>query len=209
MQVPYRIPGSQQVQWVDLYTRMSFERIVFLDEEINDNFANFIVALLLSLNSEDSTKPIFLYINSPGEQSAQRTGGMVASMAIYDTMQYIKSPVHTICLGQAGGTAAMLLSSGAKGSRLSLPSAEIVLAPQYNRTSGQASDIEIDARKVVSDRAMFVEILANNTGQTPEKVLKDLDRRLYFTPTTAQEYGFIDRVLDPRNLPAPVQSRLT
>ncbi|MCY7277355.1 MAG: ATP-dependent Clp protease proteolytic subunit, partial [Phormidesmis sp. CAN_BIN44] len=90
MQVPYRIPGSQQVQWVDLYTRMSFERIVFLDEEINDNFANFIVALLLSLNSEDSTKPIFLYINSPGEQSAQRTGGMVASMAIYDTMQYIK-----------------------------------------------------------------------------------------------------------------------
>ncbi len=209
MQVPYRLPGSQQVQWVDLYTRMSFERIVFLDEEIDDNFANFIVALLLSLNSEDSTKPIFLYINSPGEQSARRTGGMVASMAIYDTMQYIKSPVHTICLGQAGGTAAMLLSSGAKGSRLSLPSAEIVLSPQYNRTGGQATDIEIDARKVVADRAMFVEILADNTGQSTEKVLKDLDRRLYFTPTTAQEYGLIDRVLDPKNLPAPVQSRLT
>ncbi|PSB17332.1 ATP-dependent Clp protease proteolytic subunit [Phormidesmis priestleyi ULC007] len=209
MQVPYRLPGSQQVQWVDLYTRMSFDRIVFLDEEIDDNFANFVVALLLSLNSEDSTKPIFLYINSPGEQSARRTGGMVASMAIYDTMQYIKSPVHTICLGQAGGTAAMLLSSGAKGSRLSLPSAEIVLSPQYNRTGGQASDIEIDARKVVADRAMFVEILANNTGQSTEKVHKDLDRRLYFTPTTAQEYGLIDRVLDPKQLPAPVQSRLT
>ncbi len=205
MQVPYRLPGSQYVQWVDIYTRMAFERIVFIDEAIDYNFANFVVALMLSLNSEDATKPIYVYINSPGEIEGQGVSSIVASLAIYDTIQHIKAPVHTICLGQASGTAAMLLSSGTKGSRLSLPNAEIVLAQQYGLSRGQATDIQVDARKVVADRAKFVEILAKNTGQAAEKIAKDIDRRLYFTPQTAQEYGLIDRVLQsPKELPKQI-----
>jgi ATP-dependent Clp protease, protease subunit len=209
MQVPYRVPGSQYVQWVDLYTRMAFERIVFLDEEIDDNFANFVVALLLSLASEDATKPIYVYINSPGERLSGGTSALVASMAIYDTMQHIKAPIQTICLGQAVGTAAMILSSGTKGSRFCLPNAEIVLSQQFGRTRGQASDIQIDAKKIVDDRAKFLKILASNTGQTAEKIEKDIDRRLYFTPQTAKEYGLIDRILEsakelPKQIPASV-----
>ena len=207
MQVPYRVPGSQYVQWVDLYTRMAFERIVFLDEEIDDNFANFVVALLLSLSSEDATKPIYVYINSPGERLSGGTSSLVASLAIYDTMQHIKAPIHTICLGQAVGTAAMILSSGTKGFRFSLPNAEIVLSQQFGRTRGQATDIQIDAKKIVDDRVKFLQILSDNTGQPPEKIEKDIDRRFYFTPQTAQEYGLIDRVLEsakelPKQIPA-------
>ncbi|MGV0026811.1 ATP-dependent Clp protease proteolytic subunit [Phormidesmis priestleyi] len=209
MQVPYRVPGSQYVQWVDLYTRMAFERIIFLDEEIDDNFANFVVALLLSLASEDATKPIYVYINSPGERLSGGTSSLVASLAIYDTMQHIKAPIQTICLGQAVGTAAMILSSGTKGFRFCLPNAEIVLSQQFGQTRGQASDIQIDAKKIIDDRTKFLEILSNNTGQTPEKIEKDIDRRFYFTPQTAKEYGLIDRVLEstkelPKQIPASV-----
>ena len=209
MQVPYRLPGSQSVQWVDIFTRMAFERIVFLDGEIDDNTANGIVALLLYLNSEDAAKPIYLYINSPGERTGGGVSGMAGSMAIYDTMQYIKAPIHTICMGMAASSAVLLLSSGTKGSRLSLPSAEIVLSPQYGRSRGQATDIQVDARKVVADRATFLEILSMNTGQTTEKLAKDLDRRFYLQPEEAKEYGLIDRVLTstkelPKQLPALV-----
>ena len=209
MQVPYRIPGSQSVQWVDIYTRMAFERIVFLDGEIDDNTANGIVALLLYLNSEDAAKPIYLYINSPGERIGGGVSGLAASLAIYDTMQYIKAPIHTICMGMAASSAVLLLSSGTKGSRLSLPSAEIVLSPQYGRSRGQATDIQVDAKKVVADRATFLEILSMNTGQTVEKLTQDLDRRFYLQPEEAKEYGLIDRVLTsakelPKQLPALV-----
>lgn len=207
MQVPYRFPGSQYVQWVDLYTRMAYERIIFLDQEIDDNTANSVVALLLYLDSDDQTKPIYFYINSPGEflSSGTQVASMAATMAIYDTMQHIKSPVHTICLGLAYGTAALLLSCGAKGSRASLPNAEIVLGPQYSRTGGQATDIQIDARKVVSDREMLVNILASNTGRSPETIADDIDRRFYLTAEEAKEYGLIDRVLESaKSLPKPV-----
>lgn len=207
MEVPYRAPGSQYVQWVDIYTRMAFERIVFLDQEIDDQLANYIVAILLYLNSEDATKPVYLYINSPGEALSSDMGvsAISASMAIYDTMQHIKAPVHTICLGQAVGTAAMLLSSGTKGFRACLPNAEIVLAQHYGLTGGQATDIQIDAQKVLTDRATVLSILAQNTGQSVEKITKDLDRRLYLSPETAKDYGLIDQVLkSPKQLPAPV-----
>ncbi|MBE9013086.1 ATP-dependent Clp protease proteolytic subunit [Pseudanabaenaceae cyanobacterium LEGE 13415] len=201
MQVPYRVPGSQYVQWVDIYTRLAFERIVFLDGEIDDNTANGIVALLLYLNSEDATKPIYLYINSYGE----RFGGvssLAASMAIYDTIQHVKAPVHTICMGVAASSAVLLLSSGTKGSRLSLPNAEIVLSPQYGRSRGQATDIQVDAQKVLADRQTFLKILSMNTGNSIEKLTKDLDRRFYLTPEEAKEYGLIDRVLaSPKELP--------
>lgn len=202
MQVPYRLPGSQYVQWVDIYTRMAFERIVFLDGEIDDNTANGIVALLLYLNSEDATKPIYLYINSYGERVGSNVSSLVASMAIYDTMQYIKAPVHTICMGIAASSAVLLLSSGTKGSRLSLPNAEIVLSPQYGQSSGQASDIQVDAKKVVADRVQFLQILSQNTGHPVEKLSKDLDRRFYLSAEEAKDYGLIDRVLtSPKELP--------
>lgn len=205
MQVPYRLPGSQNVQWVDIYTRMAFERIVFLDGEIDDNTANGIVALLLYLNSEDATKPIYLYINSPGERTGGGVSGLAGSMAIYDTMQYVKAPIHTICMGMAASSAVLLLSSGTKGSRLSLPSAEIILSPQYGRSRGQATDIQVDAKKVVADRMTFLEILSMNTGQTVEKLTKDLDRRFYLQPGEAKEYGLIDRVLtSTKDLPKPI-----
>jgi ATP-dependent Clp protease protease subunit len=204
MQVPYRLPGSQMVQWVDIYTRMAFERIIFLDDEIDDNNANGIVALLLYLNSEDATKPIYIYINSPGEAFGG-VSSLAASMAIYDTMQYIKAPVHTICMGMAASSAVLLLSSGTKGSRLSLPNAEIVLSPQYGRSRGQATDIQLDAKKVLADRATFLEILSMNTGQSVEKLTKDLDRRFYLTAQEAKEYGLIDRVLEsPKELPKQI-----
>jgi len=207
MQVPYRLPGSQYVQWVDIYTRMAFERIIFLDEEINDATANEIVALLLYLDSDDQTKPIYFYINSAGEflSSGMQAASMAATMAIYDTMQHIKSPVHTICLGLAYGTATMLLASGTKGFRASLPNAEIVLAPQYSRTGGQATDIQIDARKVVADRETLVNVLATNTGRSAEQIAKDIDRRFYLTADEAKDYGLIDRVLEsPKQLPKPI-----
>lgn len=207
MQVPYRAPGSQYYQWVDVYTRMAFERIIFLDQAIDDSLANFVVALLLYLHSEDSSKPIYLYINSPGEAMSENMGisSIAASLAIYDTMQHIKAPVHTICMGQAAGTAAMILSSGTQGFRACLPNAEIVLSSHYGLMQGQATDIQIDAKKVVADRATLYAILAANSGQTAEKVAKDLDRRLYLTPTEAKEYGLIDQVLtSPKDLPKPV-----
>lgn len=205
MQVPYRLPGSQNVQWVDIYTRMAFERIVFLDGEIDDNTANGIVALLLYLQSEDATKPIYLYINSYGERIGGGVSSLAASMAIYDTMQYIKAPVHTICMGIAASSAVLLLSSGTKGSRLSLPNAEVVLSPQYGQSRGQATDIQVDAQKVIADRTTFLEILSRNTGQSVEKLSKDLDRRFYLSAEEAKEYGLIDRVLtSTKDLPKPL-----
>jgi ATP-dependent Clp protease protease subunit len=206
MDVPYRFPGSQYTQWVDIYTRLAYERIIFLEEEIDDSTANSVVALLLYLDSDDQTKPIYFYINSPGEaySTSSAVSPMAATMAIYDTMQHIKSPVHTICLGLAYSTAAMLLSCGTKGFRACLPNAEIVLAPQYSRTGGQATDIEIDAKKVVADRAILVDILAGNTGRPPEQIARDIDRRFYLTAQEAKDYGLVDRVLESNKKPKPV-----
>lgn len=196
MYVPYRLPGSNYVQWVDLYTRLAAERIIFLDQAIDDDLANSTIAWMLYMDSDDPSKPISLYINSPGDMRMGTGTSLAASMSIYDTMQHIRSPIQTICLGQAGGTAAMLLAAGTKGSRTSLPNAEIVLTPLYLRTRGQATDLQIDSKKVLSDRAAMLNILAQSTGQPPEKIAKDMDRRFYLTAQEAQEYGLIDRVLD-------------
>ncbi len=209
MYVPYRLPGSNYVQWVDLYTRLAAERIIFLDQAIDDNLANSTIAWMLYMDSDDPSKPISLYINSPGDMRMGTGTSLAASMSIYDTMQHIRSPIQTICLGQAGGTAAMLLAAGTKGSRTSLPNAEIVLTPLYLRTRGQATDLQIDSKKVLGDRAMMLNILAQSTGQTPEKIEKDMDRRFYLTAQEAQEYGLIDRVLDSSTkLPQSVAAAL-
>ena len=163
---------------------------------------------MLYLQSEDSEKPIFFYINSTGTSwyTGDAIGYETEAFAICDTMGYIKPPVHTICLGQAMGTAAMILSSGSKGFRASLPHATIVLNQPRTGAQGQATDIQIRAKEVLSNKAATMDILSRNTGQPAEKIAKDTDRMLYLTPAEAKDYGLIDRVLEsakelPKQIP--------
>lgn len=201
--VPYNIPGSPYWQWVSIYTRLSQERIIFLNQPLTDAVANSVISGLLYLESEDNNKPISLYINSIGDPldlgMGDITAGMVsviAGLAIYDTIKHIKAEVSTICLGQAVGMAALLLASGTKGKRVSLPHAEIVLTSAKTGTQGQASDIQVNAEEMIEKRGAILEILAKETGQTVERLKKDTDRTFYLTPNQAQEYGIIDRVLE-------------
>ena len=211
LRVPYNIPGSQNWQWVNIFTRLSQERIIFLNQPLTDGLANSIISALLYLDSEDQTKPIRLYINSLGDPvdagMANITAGnmsIMAGMAIYDTMRHIKSPVMTICMGQAVGMAAMLLAAGTAGNRVSLPHSTIVLDHPRIGGQGQATDIDITAKEVMSKKALMLEILSQTTGQTVEKITLDTNRTLYMTPHQAKEYGLIDRVLEsPKDLNIP------
>ena len=205
--VPYLPRGAQEGQWIDIYTRMNQERILFLNQAVTDGLANSIVSALLYLDSEDKTKPIYLYINSLGDPvsagMASVTAGMVsinAGLAIYDTMQHVKSEIVTICLGQAVGMAAVLLSAGTKGKRASLPHSSIVLSHPRNGTQGQATDIQINAKEVLSKQALILEILAETTGQPAADIAQDMERTFYLNPQQAQEYGLIDRVLQSPKL---------
>ncbi|MEH2128149.1 ATP-dependent Clp protease proteolytic subunit [Nostoc sp.] len=189
--VPYRLPGGQMEEWVHIYTRLSLERIIFLGEEIDDEIANQIIAFLLYLDSEDPGKDIYIYINSPG--------GMVTSgMAIYDTMQHIKSDVVTICMGLAASMGSFLLAGGTKGKRLALPHSRIMIHQPSGGTRGQASDIEIEAREILRIRHQLNGIYADNTGQTLAKIEKDMDRDFFMSAEEAKEYGLIDRVIEER-----------
>lgn len=203
MRVPYNIPGSPYWQWVNIYTRLSQERIIFLNQPVTAGLANSLVSALLYLDSEDQSKPIYIYINSYGDPVAagmtDESSGLMsvaAGLAIYDTMQHVKSEIVTICLGQAIGMSAVLLSSGTKGKRASLPHSMIALNHTLSGTRGQASDIQVNAAEVISKRALILDILAKNTGQSAEKLAKDMDRTFYMTPQEAQEYGLIDRVIE-------------
>lgn len=168
--VPYRLPGSQYEQWISIYSRLSVERILFLGQEVTDGLANALVAQMLYLDSEDPTKPIYLYINSPG-------GSVTAGMAIYDTMQYIKAEVVTICVGLAASMGAFLLASGSPGKRLALPHARIMIhQPMGGTGRRQATDIDIEAKEILRIRQQLNEIMANRTGQTIERIEKDTDR---------------------------------
>jgi ATP-dependent Clp protease, protease subunit len=188
--VPYRLPGSPYERWIDIYTRLSQERIIFLGQEVTDNLANNIVAVMLYLDSEDNTKPINVYINSPG-------GSVTAGLAIYDTMQYIKSPVVTICVGLAASMGAFLLSAGSKGMRLALPNARIMIHQPLGGTGRrQATDVEIEAKEIIRIKHRLNEVLAQRTGQTIAKIEKDTDRDYFMSPYEAKEYGLIDRVID-------------
>ncbi|HLO51304.1 MAG TPA: ATP-dependent Clp protease proteolytic subunit [Kamptonema sp.] len=189
--VPYRLPGSTYERWIDIYTRLSQERIIFLGQEVTDGLANRIVAYLLYLDSDDSTKPIFIYINSPG-------GSVTAGMAIFDTMQYIKSEVVTICVGQAASMGAFLLAAGTKGKRLALPHARIMIHQPLGGTRGQATDIQIEAKEILRVRQQLNEMLAKRTGQTLEKIQKDTDRDYFMSAAEAKEYGLIDQVIEER-----------
>jgi ATP-dependent Clp protease protease subunit len=193
--VPYRLPGSPYERWIDIYTRLSQERIIFLGQEVTDGLANRIVAFLLYLDSEDNSKPIYLYINSPG-------GSVTAGMAIYDTMQHIKSEVITICVGLAASMGAFLLTAGTKGKRLALPHARIMIHQPLGGTGRrQATDIEIEAKEILRIRHQLNEILAVRTGQPLEKIEKDTDRDYYLSAEEAKEYGLIDRVISDRPTP--------
>lgn len=190
--VPYRLPGGTYEQWIGIYERLFRERIIFLTEEVDDGIANAIVAYMLYLDSEDSTKPIYLYINSPG-------GSVTAGMAIYDTMQYIKSEVVTICVGLAASMGAFLLNAGAKGKRLALPHSRIMIhQPSGGVGRSQATDIEIEAVRIVQVRKDLNELMAMHSGQSVEKIEKDSDRDFFMSAAQAKEYGLIDRVIEER-----------
>jgi ATP-dependent Clp protease, protease subunit len=187
--VPYRLPGSQYERWVDIYTRLGVERILFLGSEVNDAIANSMVAQMLYLDSEDSSKPIYLYINSPG-------GSVTAGLAIYDTIQYVKSEVVTICVGLAASMGAFLLGAGTKGKRLALPHSRIMIHQPLGGTSQrQASDIEIEAREILRIKDMLNRSMADMTGQELAKIEKDTDRDYFMSAAEAVEYGLIDRVI--------------
>ncbi|MEB3317815.1 MAG: ATP-dependent Clp protease proteolytic subunit [Cyanobacteriota bacterium] len=187
--VPYRLPGSQYERWVDIYTRLGVERILFLGQEVSDAVANSLVAQMLYLDSDDNSKPIYLYINSPG-------GSVTAGLAIYDTMQYVKSDVVTICVGLAASMGAFLLAAGTKGKRLALPHSRIMIHQPLGGTSQrQASDIEIEAREILRIKEMLNQSLAEMTSQSLEKITKDTDRDYFLSAAEAVEYGLIDRVI--------------
>jgi ATP-dependent Clp protease protease subunit len=164
-----------------------------------------IVAQLLYLQSDDPEKPIKIYINSTGTSgySGDPIGFETEAFAIYDTMKYIKPPIHTICIGSAMGMAAMLLSAGTKGCRASLPNSTIILHQPKSYAQGQATDIQIRAKEVLVNKASMVEIISHTTGQPPEKITKDMDRLFYMTPYQAKEYGLIDRVFEKEELANP------
>jgi ATP-dependent Clp protease protease subunit len=175
----------------DIYSRLLRDRIVFLGSGIDDDVANVVIAQLLFLESEDPDKDVHLYINSPG-------GSVTAGLAIYDTMQYIGPEITTICLGQAASMGAWLLAAGAPGKRLALPNSRIMIHQPMGGTQGQASDIEIQAREILSLRERMNEILAAHTGKSAEEIARDTERDYHMTGEEARAYGLIDRVVERR-----------
>jgi len=175
----------------DIYSRLLQERIIFLGSDIEDNIANVVMAQMLHLDAEDSEKDIQLYINSPG-------GSVTSALAIYDTMQFIKSPVSSICIGQAASAAAVLLLAGEKGKRYSLPHARILLHQPSGGVQGTSMDVEIQTREIVRLRKLLNEIIAKHTGQDIKKIEKDTERDFILTAADAKIYGIIDEVIEKK-----------
>ena len=192
--VPYVIEQTSRggERSYDIYSRLLKERIIFLADEVNDQTASLVVAQLLFLESEDPNKDIQLYINSPG-------GSVTAGMAIYDTMNYIKCDVSTICIGMAASMGAFLLSSGAKGKRLALPNAEVMIHQPSGGAKGQATEIQIVAENILKTKKKLNEIFAANTGQTVEKIAEDTERDNFMSAEEAKAYGLIDEIVESRN----------
>ncbi|MBD2869933.1 ATP-dependent Clp endopeptidase proteolytic subunit ClpP [Paenibacillus arenilitoris] len=187
--IPYVVEQSNRGERsYDIYSRLLKDRIVFLGAAIDDNVANSIVAQLLFLAAEDPDKEIMMYINSPG-------GSTSAGFAIYDTMQFVKPPVHTICTGFAASFAAVLLLAGEKGHRAALPNSEIMIHQPHGGAQGQASDIAISAKRILGIRSKINAIAAERTGQPLDVVEKDMDRDYFMSPQEALEYGIIDKVI--------------
>lgn len=217
VQSPYRGDSYYRTPPPDLPSLLLKERIVYLGlplvspdeykDQLGVDVTELIIAQLLFLQFDDPEKPIYLYINSTGTSwyGGDAIGFETEAFAICDTINYIKPPVHTICLGQAMGTAAMILASGAKECRASLPNATIILHQARQGAQGQATDIQIRAKEVIANKRMMLKILSEKTGQPPEKIEKDTDRMFYMTPEEAKEYGLIDKILEnAKQLPSPI-----
>jgi ATP-dependent Clp protease protease subunit len=185
----------------DIYSRLLKDRIIFLGSGINDDVANLVIAQLLFLEAEDPDKEINFYINSPG-------GLVTAGMAIYDTIQYIKSPVATLCMGQAASMAALLLAAGDQGKRFALPHARILIHQPLGGFQGQATDVDIQAREILRLREELNEIMASHTGQSIERIHHDTERDFYMSGQQAKEYGLIDDVITRRDLGRPFPRHL-
>ncbi|NLB62211.1 MAG: ATP-dependent Clp endopeptidase proteolytic subunit ClpP [Clostridiales bacterium] len=175
----------------DIFSRLLKERIIFLSDEVNHVTASLVIAQMLFLEAEDPEKDINLYINSPG-------GSVASGLAIYDTMQYLKCDVSTICMGMAASMGAFLLTAGAKGKRKALPNAEILIHQPMGGTQGQATDMDIYVRNILKKRARLNEILSQRTGQPLERIMQDTERDTIFDANEAKEYGIIDEILPPR-----------
>ena len=187
--VPYVVEQTNRGERsYDIFSRLLNDRIVFLGEEVNDTTASLVVAQLLYLEAQDPDKDIQMYINSPG-------GSVTAGMAIYDTMQYIRPDVSTICVGMAASMASVLLAAGTKGKRFALPHSRVMIHQPLGGAQGQATDIEIHAREILRIREEMNEILAHHTGQTPEQIRKDTERDHFMTAVEAEQYGLIDQVV--------------
>ena len=177
----------------DIYSRLLKERVIFLVGEVNDQVANVLIAQMLFLESENPDKDIHLYINSPG-------GAVTAGLAIYDTMQFIKPDVSTMCIGQACSAGSLLLMAGAKGKRFSLPNSRIMIHQPSGGAQGQATDIEIQAREILYIRQRLNQLYVDHTGQPLEKIERDMERDRFMNPIEARDYGLIDQVLDRRGI---------
>ena len=187
--VPYVVEQTGKGERTyDIYSRLLLDRIVFISGEVNDEMANAVCAQLLFLQSQDAKKPISVYVNSPG-------GSVTAGLAIYDTMQFVKCPIATYCIGQAASMGAVLLTAGEKGRRFSLPNARIMIHQPWGGAEGKASDIEITAREILRLKERLNEILAKHSGRKMEEVVRDTDRDHFMSAEEAKEWGLIDEVL--------------
>lgn len=187
--VPYVVEQTGKGERTyDIYSRLLLDRIVFISGEVNDDMANAVCAQLLFLQSQDATKEISVYVNSPG-------GSVTAGLAIYDTMQFVKCPIATYCLGQAASMGAVLLSAGAKGRRFALPNARIMIHQPWGGAEGKASDIEITAREILRLKEVLNSILAKHSGKSMEEVIKDTDRDHFMSAEEAKEWGLVDEIV--------------
>jgi len=192
MQIPWVIDRVDHVERTyDIYSRLLEDRIIFLGRPITDEVANVVVAQLLFLEAKDPEKDIFLYINTPG-------GGVTAGLAIYDTMQYVKCPVRTICVGMAASMGAVLLAAGTKGKRYALPNSKILIHQPWGGAQGQAIDVKIHAEELIRTRDQINDILARHTGQPKEKIEKDTDRDFFMSAQEAKTYGLVDDIITRR-----------
>ena len=190
--LPYVIEKTGNGEhWTDIFSRLLKDRIIFIDGEINDTTADIVVAQILYLESENPEKEISIYINSPG-------GSVTAGLAIYDTMQYVRCPIQTICMGQAASMGAVLLAGGSKGKRFALPSSRIMIHQPWGGAEGQAVDISIQAKEIGRLKKLTIEFFAENTGNSYDKIANDMERDFFMSAEEAKEYGIIDQIMPRR-----------
>lgn len=185
--VPFRLPGEPSAQWVDLYNRLYRERVLFLCQELDDELANQLIGIMLYLNSEDKNKDLYLYINSPG-------GSVTCGIAVYDAMNYVQSPVTTICVGTAASMASFILAGGDTGKRIALPYSRIMIHQPEGGSQGQASEVLAESEEVMRIRRQVGQIYAQKTGQSLSRISRDMDRDQFMSAEEAKNYGLVDQV---------------